>query len=446
MDAAVPSHLVDPPAIVRQAPDLQPAGRGGLLLPHGWLSTSGSQIIDAAGRPMRIASIGWNGTEGPPGAAPSGIWTVSYKTVLNSIVAAGFNAVRIPWTDLGLNAPLNGYSDRLGWINTTLNPELLASDTPNAQGRYRYVTTLVAFQRIVDYAGEIGLKVIFNHHTNQGTAGQQRNGLWFDLGPGTNNTDGIVPGRFAAQDFKQNWLRVAKTFAGNPTVIGYDLHNEPNGDRGHITWGGGGPTDIKAMCEDVGSAIQDVEPQVLIICEGPETYKPPPASSGMDPRHAAPAGNLTAAGANPVRLKIPNKLVYSIHEYPEEIADTKRWGNPGDRQGFHRSDEHHLGLSGARRHRAGVDRRDGRVAAHARDARVGAQSDRLHERQMRQGRRTELHRRSAAGQWKLVVDRTVERSAVRAPDRMGHRPLSPGSDRDHRRNAVSAAQVEQVSR
>jgi aryl-phospho-beta-D-glucosidase BglC (GH1 family) len=117
-------------------------------------------------------------------------------------------------------------------------------------------------------------------------------------------------------------------------VIGYDLHNEPNGDRGHITWGGGGPTDIKAMCEEVGSAIQEVSPQVLIICEGPETYKPPPASSGMDPRHAAPAGNLTAAGANPVKLKIPNKLVYSIHEYPEEIADTKRWGIPETGKGF----------------------------------------------------------------------------------------------------------------
>lgn len=334
MDAAIVSQLSGPPALVRDAADLRPAGRGGYLLPRGYLSTRGSQIVDDRGRPVRIASIGWNGTEGPPGAAPSGIWIVSYKTVLDSVVDAGFNTVRIPWIDLGLDTPLHGYSDRLGWINTTLNPELLASDTPRADGRYTYVTTLTAFRRIVDYAGEIGLKVIFDHHTNQGTAGQQRNGLWFDLGPGTDNTDGIAPGRFSAEMVKENWLRIAKTFAGNPTVIGYDLHNEPNGDRGHITWGGGGPTDIKAMCEDYGSAIQDVEPGVLIICEGPETYKSPPQSSGMDPTLAAPAGNLTAAGANPVRLKIANKLVYSIHEYPEEIADTKRWGIAEAGKGF----------------------------------------------------------------------------------------------------------------
>jgi len=333
MDAA-PAQLIDPPAIVREAADLRPAGRGGTLLPPGYLSTKGSQIVDSTGRPVRIAAIGWNGTEGPPGAAPSGIWRVSYRTVLDSIVAAGFNTVRIPWIDIGLQAPLDGYTDRLGWINTSLNPELIADPEPDARGRYRYVTTLTAFERIVDYAGKIGLKVIFDHHGNQGTAGQQRNGLWFDLGPGTNDTDGIVPGKVSAETFKQNWLTVARAFAGNPTVIGYDLHNEPNGDRGHITWGGGGPTDIKAMCEEVGSAIQQVSPEVLIICEGPETYRPPPAASGMDPGLAAPAGNLTAAGANPVTLTIPHKLVYSIHEYPDEISDTKRWGLPETGKGF----------------------------------------------------------------------------------------------------------------
>ncbi len=46
----------------------------------------------------------------------------------------------------------------------------------------------------------------------------------------------------------------------------------------------------------------------------------------MDPGYAAPAGNLTAAGANPVKLPIANKVVYSIHEYPDEISDTARWG------------------------------------------------------------------------------------------------------------------------
>jgi aryl-phospho-beta-D-glucosidase BglC (GH1 family) len=328
MDGIASQTSIDPPAIIRTADDIRPSARGGFLLPPGFLSTSGSQIVDDSGRNVRIASIGWNGTEGRPGAAPSGLWRVSYKAVLDSIVASGFNTVRIPWTDTGLDAPLDGYNDKLGWINTTLNWDLVADPAPDSKVRYRYVPTLDAFDIIVAYAARIGLKVIFDHHSNQGTAGQQKNGLWYDLGPGTDGTDGVVKGQVTAETFKQNWLRLAARFAGNATVIGFDLHNEPNGESGRITWGGGGPTDIKAMCENVGTAIQTVNPDVLIICAGPLFYSPPPASSGMNPRYAAPAGNLTAAGANPVKLPVANKLVYSVHEYPEEVSDILRWGLP----------------------------------------------------------------------------------------------------------------------
>lgn len=326
MDGIVSTQHVDPPAIIRTANDLRPSARGGYLLPAGFLSTSGSQIVDGSGSSVRIASIGWNGTEGRPGAAPSGIWRVSYKEILHSIVEGGFNAVRIPWTDAGLDVPLDGYSDKLGWINTTLNWDLVADPTPASNGHYKYVSTLEAFDAIVAYAKQIGLKVIFDHHSNQGTAGQQQNGLWYDVGPGSNGTDGVIKGQVTAETFKQNWLRLAARYAGDATVIGFDLHNEPNGIQGRITWGGGGPTDIKAMCEDVGAAIQSVNPEVLIICAGPLFYSPPPATSGMDPRYAAPAGNLTAAGANPVKLPIGNKLVYSVHEYPDEVSDILRWG------------------------------------------------------------------------------------------------------------------------
>lgn len=40
-------------------------------------------------------------------------------------------------------------------------------------------------------AGAVGLKVILDHHTNEGgEGGQQANGLWYDLGPGSNGNDG----------------------------------------------------------------------------------------------------------------------------------------------------------------------------------------------------------------------------------------------------------------
>jgi endoglucanase len=309
--------LESPPAVVIQISDRErAAARGGLLLPSGFLHTSGSQIVDEAGRNVRIASIGWNGTEGLAGAALSGLWRVSYKTVLDSILADGFNTVRIPWADAGLNAPLNGYNDRLGWIHTTLNWDLVADPTPDANGHYRYVTTLQLFEKVVAYAGQIGLKIIFDHHGDG--AGRRGNSLWYDPEPWR---DGVT-----AETFEQNWRQIARTFAGNSTVIGFDLHNEPHGDSQRITWGDGGPADIKAMCESVGAAIQSVNRDALIICAGPLFYTAPPPTSGMDPRYAAPEGDLTAAGANPVQLPIAHKLVYSVHEYPNEISDIARFG------------------------------------------------------------------------------------------------------------------------
>ena len=262
------------------------SGQGGDLLPSGYLSTQGSQIVDANGNPVRIDSIGWNGTAGPAGSALQGLWAASYESILDSMKADGFNTVRIPWTDVNLNAvPAN--TQALGTIDFSLNPDL--------QG----LTTLQIFQKIVTYAGQIGLKIIFDHHNNEGSGGQQANGLWIDSGPGTDGTDGAGnTGTVTAAKFQQDWVQLAKTFAGNSTVIGYDLDNEPT-SVGNINWGQGGPTDIKAMYQTVGNAIQAVDPGALIICEG---------------------GDLTGVVTKPVVLNTPNKVVYSVHAYPSEIA------------------------------------------------------------------------------------------------------------------------------
>src|SRR5690348_10766438 len=61
----------------------------GPLLPAGPLHTQGSQIVDALGRPVRIASVGWFDYQAPP-----------YTTIqanVAAIAAAGFNAMRLRW-------------------------------------------------------------------------------------------------------------------------------------------------------------------------------------------------------------------------------------------------------------------------------------------------------------------------------------------------------------
>jgi endoglucanase len=69
-----------------------------------YLSTSGSQIIDSSGNPVRIASIGWNGTDGAAGSALQGLYGTSFQTIMNAIKADGFNTIRIPWSDISLTS------------------------------------------------------------------------------------------------------------------------------------------------------------------------------------------------------------------------------------------------------------------------------------------------------------------------------------------------------
>lgn len=274
-----------PPAVIRPAPQHLLRHRVAVVpcdnrLPHGYLGTSGNQIVAAGGEPVRITSVGWNQN------------FTRIPTQIRQMRAAGFNTIRISWVDATLP------------------------------------TNLATIRKVVVAATATGVKVIIDHHTDEaGTAadgygGQQKNGLWYDLGPGTDGTNGAgVAGTVTQAKFLSDWKRVAHAFAGNSTVIGFDLDNEPTA-TGRITWGPYGPhggygsTDIHAMYERVGDAIQKIDPGALIIAEGPMNYSGDYAGTG-----AAPEGDLSVAAADPVVLSVPHKLVYSVHEYPAEISN-----------------------------------------------------------------------------------------------------------------------------
>jgi aryl-phospho-beta-D-glucosidase BglC (GH1 family) len=241
------------------------------ILPSGYLSTSGNQIVDASGNDVRIASVGWNQN------------FTNIAANVAQMAAAGFNTIRVSWVDATLSSDL------------------------------------VRIQQIVAAATANGMKVILDHHTDEaGTPGdgygaQQKNGLWYDVGPGTDGTNGAgVTGTVTQAQFLADWQTVARAFAGNSTVAGFDLDNEPLEQYGigatPANWGGGGPTDIHAMYQTVGNAIGAIDPGALIIAEGPIEFT---NLYNFD---------LTQAGSNPVVLNIPNKVVYSAHVYPATIG------------------------------------------------------------------------------------------------------------------------------
>jgi len=247
-----------------------PAGTplfAGSLIPPGYLHTDGSQIVSADGLPVRIASVGWfTGFENPAAS-------------IAKMIRLGFNTVRIEW------------------FNATMPADLIKIDP------------------VVAAAKQYGLKVILDHHADEGGGAcdsQQPNGLPIDSGPGTNETDGCGHrGSVTIGRFVQDWKTVAAHFAGNSTVIGFDLHNEPLHYDGQSTWGDGGVTDLRLMYQEAGNAIQAVNPGALIIAEGPQHYK-----TNFVGTAPAPYGDLSLAGRFPVKLKIPNQIVYSVHSYP----------------------------------------------------------------------------------------------------------------------------------
>jgi aryl-phospho-beta-D-glucosidase BglC (GH1 family) len=299
---------------VQERPKL--AGQGGYLLPEGYFHTNDAQIVDCDRTPVRIASVGWSGDDGT-GFAPRGLYAVSYQTTMRGMVADGFNTIRIPWNDLLIT---ENPMPQAGTIDYTLNPDLVG------------LTGIQVIDKIVGYAGKIGLRIIFDHHTNDGGAhgygGQQPNGLWFDKGLGTDGTDdGGNVGTITAEQFKADTLTLVSRYKDDETVIGYDLDNEPlSYSNAQANWGMGGPDDLWAMYTDMGNAIQDVNPRLLIICEGPQTGINE-GNIGNGLAGGAPEGDLSGAGGvggiapKPVILKHSNQVVYSVHEYGPEVYD-----------------------------------------------------------------------------------------------------------------------------
>jgi hypothetical protein len=261
--APAASATIAPGASAVQAASNLPAS----LIPPGYLHTQGNQIVDVAGDPVRIASVGLFTTGG------------DLETTMQQIVLAGFNTLRIEW------------------IDATLQSDLSTIDS------------------VAAVAQQYGVRIILDHHADEGDGAcgsQQKNGLWFDSGPGTNNTDGCgAAGTVTNAQFLQDWLTVARHYAGNSAVIGFDLDNEPLEIPGGSVVGGGGPTDIHQMWTTVGNALEAADPGALIIVEGPICWSCAGVNQDFD---------LTWVASNPVALNTPNHVVYSVHAYPGTIG------------------------------------------------------------------------------------------------------------------------------
>ena len=243
-------------------------------LSSGYWQTNGSVIVDDTGQPVRIAGISWFGAETSQ-FAPFGLDVRNYKDLLNQIRQLGYNSIRFPYS----NQLFDSASVPVG-ISATLNPDL--------QG----LSGLQIMDAIVNYAGQIGLRIILDRHRPD--AGAQ-SALWYTAA-------------YPESRWISDWLMLVTRYSNNSTVVGVDLHNEP---ADPACWGCGDlALDWSLAAERAGDAIQAVNPNLLIIVEGVQTYNGDSYWEG---------GNLIGVAQFPVTLTIPNRLVYSAHDYPASV-------------------------------------------------------------------------------------------------------------------------------
>ena len=251
----------------------------------GYFSTSGSKIIDANGATVRFTGVNWFGFE-TDRFMPHGLWSVNYKATLDKVKSLGLTLIRLPYSD-DIFTP--GRSPQS--LNTGENPDLAGK------------TSLEVMDQIVAYAGQIGVRILLDRHRPDANSQSE---LWY-------------AGNVSEGTWINNLKTITTRYKNNPAVIGIDLHNEPHGQA---CWGcGEGARDWRLAAERGGNAVLGIQPNWLIVVEGVDSFNGSGNWWG---------GNLQGAKDFPVRLNVPNRLVYSAHDYGMSVSSGQPWFNDGN--------------------------------------------------------------------------------------------------------------------
>lgn len=266
-----------------------------------WLHVDGSQIKNAEGKTVYLTGINWFGYETGGANTLYGLDKCSLEESLDMLSKRGFNLLRIPICAEIIKDWQNGINAKPAVsTNTFENPQL---DSYNS---------LQVLDYTIEYLKHTGMKVMFDMH------GASKDGytdnLWYDK-------------KISMEDFISAWKWLADRYKDDDTVIAVDLKNEPHGKysgSGVAKWDNSDdPNNWKKAAEDIASEILKINPNLLIVVEGVEAYP----KEGYDYSNCGEfttvcnwwGGNLRGVAKDPIKLSVPNKLIYSAHEYGPDI-------------------------------------------------------------------------------------------------------------------------------
>lgn len=250
----------------------QVASFSGSAVSSSRLKTSGNQITRLGGEKVKLKAINWFGAESEL-YTPHGLWARNYKDIIDQIATMGFNCVRLPFSGDICNV------DRMvsdGAINFTLNDDLIGK------------TAIQVFDQIIQYFNQKKIWIILDHHRCY-------------AGDGADGSP--IAENYGLNQWKNSWSFMVNRYSNLEFMLGADLHNEPYRLE-WVTWA--------SYAEDVANEIHAIAPHLLIFVEGVGRYGSSSYWWG---------GELSGVADRPINLVIPNRLVYSVHEYGISVGE-----------------------------------------------------------------------------------------------------------------------------
>lgn len=232
------------------------------------LHTQGRWIVDRNNTRVKLASVNWFGADERE-FVPGGLDHARLDDIARQVRAMGFNSVR------------------LLWANETLEKNPVVPDyAVRANPQFRGKRAMEVFDAVVKALAREKLLIVLDNHVSRADwccSETDGNGLWYS-------------NQYPETAWIRDWETIVRRYKKQPHVVGVDLRNEL---RSGARWGGENPLlDWRAAAQRAGNAILRQNPNLLIVVEG--------TRYSLD---------FTRAAELPVRLSIPNRLVYSPHNY-----------------------------------------------------------------------------------------------------------------------------------
>ncbi|KAN0033703.1 hypothetical protein ACTFIV_000167 [Dictyostelium citrinum] len=258
-----------------------------------WRS-GGERKLTLNGAEITIQGIAWFGMETGT-FSPGGLQVQSVESILDILVATGFNALRLPFSvDMIIN---NRYPND---INFNLNP--------NLQGK----TALQVLQYITVEAGKRGILIVLEQHRFDPS--DYISALWYTTQCIT-NVDGKCV-NYTEQMVIDTWITLTNLFKQYWNLWALDIKNEPHDP---VTWGTGNlATDWdKAFVRIVNSIDSATNFNGVYFIEGVQNNQG--VCSNMYNNWWG--GNMSPVRCFPIYLNQPNRVVYAPHTYCSSVFD-----------------------------------------------------------------------------------------------------------------------------